>query len=719
MSTITNPIGDGGTIIFQTTPSGLTANLIVDRDTSGEDLIVSSGDGLLFSSAPSGSTSDIRLQRLNASQLVIDDGAGGNADLVFNGNLYLSTDAENNGVRVRHNLSGDAVFIEANAGPGSWGLGSVRASRIRDAANFELSNAGLLFSAGGPQDVRLRRSASGILLVDGDGNPGQLTVATGWLTTARVDPASFIYMSTDANSDGSRIRGNLSGDGFWFEGNAGPGSWGLTNIRVGGVRNGSTFHVNSNGYGLGTSAVMDVLLSRLGPGIAQLDGNGNPGQLIVASGEFETATITDNAKGILIEANVGAGVRLIGGSNNIQLSVRSENSNSIPAPMSVGPVAIKDTTGGTDKMVLNGANNSAINFGPAGGIHWRTPDANGLTLETQISRVGSGILQIDGGGNPGQLIVATGFVTDLILKGAGTSTEGAIQFGEASAWILKKSAGSLRLRDAADTTYVGPFSAAQFTAFDGSNPSLTVDAPNSQFRMRNVAEVVWTDFADIGGNVDVRLRRTGSGILELDGNGNEARFNATSGIFNKVRVDSVAHVATVSNPSLSFRNPDTAGIWWQSSALRFTIDGSTEACRIQKATNPGASQTNYFNMGGAILSSHTRSVKERTADRILLGAGNDTTADIFTNVGATGVVTLTLNSSEQTGWQGTFIRAEDYAFRIVPTSGSSQAIVYSNGKMTDGKYLELTAVGSSITLVKMSTGDWFATSELGTFSEEP
>ena len=135
-----------------------------------------------------------------------------------------------------------------------------------------------------------------------------------------------------------------------------------------------------------------------------------------------------------------------------------------------------------------------------------------------------------------------------------------------------------------------------------------------------------------------------------------------------------------------------------------------------EGTNPGGSTENHLNVQG-ILSSYVKLLTERTSDTFFASA-TARSAEIATNIGATGLVTITLDGSTNVGRSYTFVRVDDFDMRIVPASGSTQAIVYSSGKMPDEKYLQLDTVGTSITLIK-TRNDWVAISELGTFSEEP
>lgn len=88
------------------------------------------------------------------------------------------------------------------------------------------------------------------------------------------------------------------------------------------------------------------------------------------------------------------------------------------------------------------------------------------------------------------------------------------------------------------------------------------------------------------------------------------------------------------------------------------------------------------------------------------------TGKTYTNIGATGTVTLTLPQDAIAGDQFTFLRAASYSFRIDPgAAGGIYAFVgYTWAKQADNKYLEITLNGGSVTLVADGNGDWVTTS---------
>lgn len=89
---------------------------------------------------------------------------------------------------------------------------------------------------------------------------------------------------------------------------------------------------------------------------------------------------------------------------------------------------------------------------------------------------------------------------------------------------------------------------------------------------------------------------------------------------------------------------------------------------------------------------------------------------IFVNTSAGGTVVLTLPDTTEFGIVYKFVRVASQAIRIDPPAGSS--IIYSGGTMTTGEYLELASDGAKLHLVSDGSGNWIATYEYGTLTEE-
>jgi len=100
-------------------------------------------------------------------------------------------------------------------------------------------------------------------------------------------------------------------------------------------------------------------------------------------------------------------------------------------------------------------------------------------------------------------------------------------------------------------------------------------------------------------------------------------------------------------------------------------------------------------------------------------AGDDTLAasesgSVHTNLGATGVVTLTLPADAPAGTQFTFAVQAAYELRVDPGT----ATIRDDSGQTADKYKAAGAVGASITLVADAAGDWATVAKNGTWTEE-
>lgn len=104
-------------------------------------------------------------------------------------------------------------------------------------------------------------------------------------------------------------------------------------------------------------------------------------------------------------------------------------------------------------------------------------------------------------------------------------------------------------------------------------------------------------------------------------------------------------------------------------------------------------------------------VRELTADTTLTAADS---GGVFTNLGASGTITVSLPSAPPAGLRYTFSVATAQQLRIDP--GNSDAFYWSGAKQTDGAYLWADDEGESITVVSLSTGDWLTVSPVGTWT---
>ena len=87
---------------------------------------------------------------------------------------------------------------------------------------------------------------------------------------------------------------------------------------------------------------------------------------------------------------------------------------------------------------------------------------------------------------------------------------------------------------------------------------------------------------------------------------------------------------------------------------------------------------------------------------------------VHTNLGATGLVTLTLPASAAAGTRFTFAVQAVQQFRVNPGTAASR----DNSGQTPDTYKWADAIGESITLVADSNGDWVTTAKNGTWSQE-
>jgi hypothetical protein len=99
--------------------------------------------------------------------------------------------------------------------------------------------------------------------------------------------------------------------------------------------------------------------------------------------------------------------------------------------------------------------------------------------------------------------------------------------------------------------------------------------------------------------------------------------------------------------------------------------------------------------------------------------GNDTltaaeSGSVHTNLGATGIVTLTLPASAPAGTVFTFAVQAAQQLRIEPGA----ATIRDDSGQTAGKYKVADAIGESLTLIADSNGNWVTIAKNGTWTEE-
>lgn len=90
---------------------------------------------------------------------------------------------------------------------------------------------------------------------------------------------------------------------------------------------------------------------------------------------------------------------------------------------------------------------------------------------------------------------------------------------------------------------------------------------------------------------------------------------------------------------------------------------------------------------------------------------------LCSNVGASGIVTLTSPAVPVEGMVITLVRVAGFAFRFVPAAGDN--VEYSNGSMANGEYIECGATGARWQGVYDATNTaWITTIEFSTLNEE-
>lgn len=104
-------------------------------------------------------------------------------------------------------------------------------------------------------------------------------------------------------------------------------------------------------------------------------------------------------------------------------------------------------------------------------------------------------------------------------------------------------------------------------------------------------------------------------------------------------------------------------------------------------------------------------IEAHTSDDTLTEAES---GSIHTNLGATGLVTLTLPASATAGTMFTFAVQAVQQLRVDPGA----AAIRDNSGQTAGMYKWADAIGECLTLVADSSGDWITTSKYGVWIEE-
>jgi hypothetical protein len=106
-----------------------------------------------------------------------------------------------------------------------------------------------------------------------------------------------------------------------------------------------------------------------------------------------------------------------------------------------------------------------------------------------------------------------------------------------------------------------------------------------------------------------------------------------------------------------------------------------------------------------------KSIEAHTADDVLAPAES---GSVHTNLGATGVVTLTLPPAAVQGTTFAFAVQSAHELRVAPGA----AAIRDESGQTAGKYKSAGAVGASLTVVADANGDWATIARNGTWTQE-
>jgi hypothetical protein len=106
-----------------------------------------------------------------------------------------------------------------------------------------------------------------------------------------------------------------------------------------------------------------------------------------------------------------------------------------------------------------------------------------------------------------------------------------------------------------------------------------------------------------------------------------------------------------------------------------------------------------------------KSMEAHTTSDVLATAES---GSVHTNLGAAGVVTLTLPPAAIQGTTFTFAVQSAYELCVEPGA----AAIRDDSGQTAGKYKSASAIGASLTIVADASGDWATTAKNGTWAQE-
>jgi hypothetical protein len=106
-----------------------------------------------------------------------------------------------------------------------------------------------------------------------------------------------------------------------------------------------------------------------------------------------------------------------------------------------------------------------------------------------------------------------------------------------------------------------------------------------------------------------------------------------------------------------------------------------------------------------------RVIEAHIASDVLITAES---GSVHTNLGATGIVTLTLPSAAVEGTEFVFAVQAAYELRVAPGT----AAIRDDSGQAAGKYKSAHVIGASLTLVADANGDWATVAKNGTWTQE-
>lgn len=211
-------------------------------------------------------------------------------------------------------------------------------------------------------------------------------------------------------------------------------------------------------------------------------------------------------------------------------------------------------------------------------------------------------------------------------------------------------------------------------------------------------------------------------LIYVDSTGKWAVATASTAAPDAVALDTVASAATVGGEQLI------------GGTMKMIANGAITAFSKVYAANAGKISSTA---GGAwvgvaqeaattdgdvieVLLPTLQDLAQHTTYRAFTADGSVTlgmAGGVYTNLGASGTVVVSLPTGVPAGTRYTFVVQAAQAFRIDP--GASDAIIAGGTVNADGKYLWADDEGETVTLVADTSNNWIAVSLTGTWTIEP